>query len=214
MLTELRRLTLLTLTTVVAAGLLLWSPTAAAQTQVPGPAVATPPNFAGLSAEANQLAARLEEDLVPLRQRAQIVDQATSHGLPASVGLAVWEEARRVDLDPWLVARVIEVESGWQPGVVHLNADGTRDRGLMQINDSTWPWLAQRLGLSDPLDPAQNIRAGTWYLAMLVQRYGTEAGVTAYNRGEQGLRTWVVSRGTSRTAYSRKVMEVTGNAAY
>ncbi len=199
MLTELRRLALLTTTAVLGAGLLLWSPTAGAQ--APIPTAPTAPNFAGLSTAANALAGRLEEDLVPLRQRARIVDQATAHGLPASVGLAVWAEARRVDLDPWLVVRVIQVESGWNPGEV----SSTGAVGLMQLAPDTWPWLARVTGIqgADPRDPAQNIRMGTWYLAYLRRQHGSwDAALTAYNRGEQGLRTWVVSRGTSRSGYS------------
>ena len=162
MLTELRRLSLLTATAVVAAGLLLWSPWAGA----PAPTTSATPNFPGLKAQAGSLAARLQQDLVPLRARAQIIDQATAHGLPAEIGQAVWDEARRDGLDPWLVARVIDLESDWRPTLVHVNADGSRDYGMMQVNERTWPWLARQVGAEDPLDPTDNLRAGAWYLAM------------------------------------------------
>lgn len=121
-----------------------------------------------------------------------------------------FKTAERYGVDPALVFAVIEVESGWRADLVHSNDDGSRDWGLLQINDRTWPWLARQIGLEDPdpLDPEQNVGMGTWFLAYLGRRYGPDPHrvLTAYNRGEAGLRWYETSRGTARSEYSRAVL--------
>ena len=122
----------------------------------------------------------------------------------------VWRTAERYGVDPALVFAVIEVESSWNPRLVHLNSDGSRDWGLLQVNDRTWPWLAERVGLegADPLDPRQNLEMGTWLLAYLSRRYGPDPHriLGAYNMGESGYQRYEASRGTARSEYSRAVL--------
>lgn len=163
-----------------------------------------------VSRQADDLARRLEEDrhLLSVWQRA--MQRAQAAGTPDWVVERAWNEAHEVGIRPDLVLQVIDVESGWDADLVHRNSDGSVDRGLMQLNDSTWPWLAGQAGLqhADPLDPEDNLAMGTWYLAYLLRRYGSEeAALTAYNRGEQGLEIYVASRGTSRSTYSTSVLE-------
>jgi len=47
------------------------------------------------------------------------------------------------------------------------------------------PETARELGVTDPLDPEQNIQAGARYLRMLLDRYGGDVrlALEAYNRG-------------------------------
>lgn len=60
------------------------------------------------------------------------------------------------------------IESGLDPAAVHVNVDGTRDLGLMQINERNLVWL----GLRDPFDACQSIRAASDLLASF-SRYNT-----------------------------------------
>ena len=85
--------------------------------------------------------------------------------------------AQRHGLDPNLVLAVVGVESGFQPGAVsHKGA-----QGLMQL----MPGTAREMGVTDALDPAQNLDGGTRYLRMLVAQYGGDLGkaLAAYNAG-------------------------------
>lgn len=129
-----------------------------------------------------------------------------------SAGVLV-AEAHRHGLDVELVARVIEVESGFDPLAINVNADGTRDSGLCQINDNTWPWLSRMAGVegADRMDPIANIRAGVWYLAYLRDTVGSgHKMATSYNRGISGMERHREEHGTAVTAYSRAVLRGEG----
>ncbi len=86
------------------------------------------------------------------------------------------EIARRHDIDPELVKRMIEIESGWNPYA--RSPKGAM--GLMQIMPDT----ARMYGLRDPYDPVENIKAGVRYLRYLIDRFGDiRLALAAYNAG-------------------------------
>jgi Transglycosylase SLT domain len=89
----------------------------------------------------------------------------------------VREAAARHDLDPALVKAVISTESGWNQYAVSPKGA----MGLMQLIPST----AERFGVGNPYDPAQNIEGGTAYLKELLDRYHGDLtkSLAAYNAG-------------------------------
>lgn len=93
----------------------------------------------------------------------------------------VHEAARRHSVDPALVKAVISTESGWNPTA--MSRKGAV--GLMQLI----PGTAQRFGVGNPFDPAQNIEAGTTYLRSLLDRYKGDLNksLAAYNAGERAV---------------------------
>ena len=166
----------------------------------------TPVTLASVQQQADELAFALTEDLTALKARQHAYDLAAQAGTDSSLVDFAWEESTSAGLDPLLVLAVIEQESGWNAALTHRNTDGSMDSGLGQINSRTWPSLAKTLGLKDPLDPRDSIRATVYHLSYLSREYRTTAAIlTSYNRGEQGLRNWYASRGTVRSPYSDAV---------
>ena len=87
------------------------------------------------------------------------------------------EAAARFGLRPEVVRAVIRVESAFVPHAVSRKGA----RGLMQLMPDT----AAQFGVTNPYDPAENIRAGVAYLRQLLTRYqgDEELALAAYNAG-------------------------------
>ncbi|WP_024303652.1 lytic transglycosylase domain-containing protein [Pseudogulbenkiania sp. MAI-1] len=98
--------------------------------------------------------------------------------LRAQLNGLIEETARSLNMDPALLHAVIAVESGYNPRAVSPKGA----MGLMQLMPAT----AKRYGVTDPYDPAQNIRAGAQYLRDLMGRFDNDLKLTlaAYNAGE------------------------------
>jgi soluble lytic murein transglycosylase-like protein len=78
-------------------------------------------------------------------------------------GPVIKEIANENNVDPKLIEAVIEQESAFNPNAVSPKGA----LGLMQLMLGT----ARELGVKDPLNPIENIRAGTKYLSSLLNRY-------------------------------------------
>ena len=85
------------------------------------------------------------------------------------------------DISYELVLGVIETESSFR---VEILGDGGDSFGLMQIQPKWWSETMEREGVTDLLDPLQNIRCGCAILQELKTMYGTEyRALQAYNTG-------------------------------
>jgi len=86
--------------------------------------------------------------------------------------------AARHGVDPALLTAVAQVESAFDPSAVSPKGAG----GLMQLMPAT----AQRFGVDDVFDVAQNVEGGTRYLAWLLDRFegSRELALAGYNAGE------------------------------
>jgi soluble lytic murein transglycosylase-like protein len=126
--------------------------------------------------------------------------------VPAGWGVILWWRGRQVDqriesaddlirrhaeanrLPVALVQAVIRIESGGDPRAVSpKNA-----RGLMQITPITEKEMLRRLRIpqGDLFDPDYNLRLGTGYLRLMVDRFGgnLRLALAAYNMGPTRLR--------------------------
>lgn len=106
------------------------------------------------------------------------------------------------NIDFCLVMAMIQVESEFNASVVSV----TNDYGLMQINEINHDWLTNAIGVTNYLDPYQNMRAGCYILRKLFERYqDTELVLMCYNMGENGAsRLW--KNGIYSTDYTEKVL--------
>jgi Transglycosylase SLT domain len=79
-------------------------------------------------------------------------------------------------VDPMLVRALIQVESNYEPKA--KSPKGAM--GLMQLMPST----AREYKVRNPFDPKANIEAGIKHLKGLIDRFGVEMALAAYNAGE------------------------------
>ncbi|ADL11894.1 lytic transglycosylase domain-containing protein [Acetohalobium arabaticum] len=106
----------------------------------------------------------------------------------------IFKYAEKNNLDPYLVAAVIRVES-------KFNSEATSRqgaRGLMQIMPETGEWIADQLKIDDfdtddLYDPEVNISFGSWYLAHLKRFFDGNLTVViaAYNGGQGNVNKWL-----------------------
>ena len=109
------------------------------------------------------------------------------------------QDAARINkLEPALIHAVISAESGYNPFA--RSAKGAA--GLMQLMPAT----AKRYGVTNRLDPAQNIQGGARYLRDLVRMFNNDLhlAVAAYNAGENA----VVKYGNRIPPYSETMTYV------
>jgi uncharacterized protein YneF (UPF0154 family) len=85
------------------------------------------------------------------------------------------------NIDFSLVMALIKHESDFKQDVISK----TNDYGYMQINVKNHEWLTETLGVSEFLDPYENIRSGMFILRKLFEKYNDSVMVLmAYNMGE------------------------------
>ena len=107
------------------------------------------------------------------------------------------------DIDYSLVLAMISTESSFTPDSI----SSTNDYGLMQINACNHEWLTEELGITDFLDPYENIKAGLFVLRGLFEKYDSTSKVLmAYNMGESGAsKLW--DQGIFESNYSKSVLQ-------
>lgn len=87
------------------------------------------------------------------------------------------QSANAAGVDPHLFESLVAAESSFNPG-------STSKAGAMGLSQ-LMPGTARALGVRDPFDPEQNLRAGAKYLAQMMSRFGGDPklALAAYNAG-------------------------------
>ncbi len=135
-----------------------------------------------------ELIEKIEADEVPYPEPASAEDAQTPDtaaqaaslldGTPYGDIIASLSETHGVD--PMLVRALIQVESGYRP-----RARSSRGAmGLMQLMPST----AREYRVRNPFEPKANIEGGIRHLKSLIDRFGVEIALAAYNAGEGAVR--------------------------
>lgn len=103
---------------------------------------------------------------------------------------------------PEIIFAMMKTESDFNTEAISI----TSDYGLMQINPVNLGWLNTQIGITDLLDPKQNIKAGIYMIDQLMDKYQSmPMALMAYNLGEYGaLEYW--NAGIFHSDYSDSVM--------
>ena len=107
------------------------------------------------------------------------------------------------DVPMSLIIAMIEVESSFRSNVI----SGTSDYGLMQINEINHEWLTEEYGITDFLDPYQNVFCGITIIAGHLEKTDGDIALALmrYNCGATGAkRLW--DKGIFSTSYTEKIL--------
>lgn len=148
-----------------------------------------------------------EESLEPEAQEPELsADEFIPYDVPLDTELQKYisELCIQNDVPMELILAMIDHESSYRADVVSK----TNDYGLMQINRCNHEWLQEELGISDYLNPKENVRAGIYIIKLHLDKFGdTSMALMAYNLGENGAaRLW--KKGRYETDYSKTIMKI------
>ena len=117
-----------------------------------------------------------------------------------SLGPLADQIAEENGVDSDLFRALVQAESSWNPAAVSPKGA----MGLTQLMPAT----AKGLGVSDPLDPIQNMQGGAKYLKGLIEQFGSpELALAAYNAGPGAVRRFGGIPPYAETqAYVRRIM--------
>ena len=112
---------------------------------------------------------------------AQTADQVQGDQSPSTLEATPYDEiisaaAEAHGVNPLLVRALIQVESNYKPRA--RSSKGAM--GLMQL----MPQTAREYRVRNPFDPKANVEAGIQRLKSLIDRWGVELALAAYNAGE------------------------------
>ncbi len=142
----------------------------------------------------------------PGREPAQVADAAkavqTVLAGPYSEIISSMSQAH--GLDPMLVNALIQVESNYRPRArSHKGA-----MGLMQLMPAT----ARVYKVRNPYDPKANIAAGVKHLKTLIDKWGVEMALAAYNAGEGAVKKFKgVPPYRETRNYVRRILSLAGH---
>lgn len=105
--------------------------------------------------------------------------------LPTIAATCWLAAAQQFNLPVGLLQAIGSVESSYDPTAIEYPKNGTYSIGIMQINSSWFPRLAEYgISIEEAWEPCTNIKVGAWILSQEVARYGYSwEAIGAYNAG-------------------------------
>ena len=124
--------------------------------------------------------------------------------VPKDIQDYMFELCKQYNVPVALIVAMMERESRFNPNAVSR----TNDYGYMQINKGNFEWLKNTLGISNLLDPKENILSGVYIISSHLKKNDNNINnaLMCYNCGSGGAaRLW--RQGTYSTTYSRAIIE-------
>ena len=105
-----------------------------------------------------------------------------------------------------LVLAIIQRETNYDPNAI---GDNGNSLGLMQIQPQWHEARMERLGVTDLLNPYENVTVGIDILAECIGKYNTlEEALTVYNAGPSGAEELYFSKGIKANEYALAIIEI------
>ena len=124
--------------------------------------------------------------------------------VPKEIQDYMFDLCKQYNVPVALIVAMMERESRFNSDAVSR----TNDYGYMQINKGNFEWLKNTLGISNLLDPEENILCGIYIISSHLKKNNNNINnaLMCYNCGAGGAaRLW--KQGTYSTAYSRAIIE-------
>ena len=170
-------------------------------------------DLVSLERDIQDLRAAMNMDSVRLSaiRKAMAIISQYNPNMPSSlqyeIASVIYEmSVKYTNLDVDLICAVITHESArtWQVDIV----SDAGAMGLMQIMPATGMFIASYEGITWSeagkvlFDPMYNIRMGTRFLSILIDLYGLQGGLAAYNGGEKQAVLWIANGKADETLYA------------
>ena len=131
----------------------------------------------------------------------------TAYDVPLDLELQIFiiQLCEAHHIEPSIVIAMIERESQFDANAI---GDSGESFGLMQIKQKWHQERMDKLGVTDLLNPYQNVTVGVDYLAELCEKHECIGmALMAYNAGSKGAKNNWWSKGIFENAYSSGVLE-------
>ncbi|MGF7189777.1 soluble lytic murein transglycosylase-like protein [Robbsia andropogonis] len=114
-------------------------------------------------------------------------------GIMVAIGLMTWVQSARADcfddaavyqhVNPMVLRAIAWQESRGRPNAMHLNANGSLDYGVMQINSIHLRELARyHIDRATLMQPCKNVYIAAWHLRGKMEKYGNNwTAIGAYH---------------------------------
>lgn len=167
--------------------------------------------YTGIVGDLRELRAALgaeqgEADLQRIRaERAEaILDLSKRHPVDVALAEAIYDEALRAGLDPYLAFEIVRIESRFDPAAV----SSVGAIGLTQVMPRTAVFYDSTVTRDDLFDPATNLRIGFSFFRDLLERYDYDVrlALLAYNRGPSRVGDIVARGGDPANGYADRIL--------
>lgn len=125
--------------------------------------------------------------------------------LPKELQLYTYNVCEDNDVSYELMLAVMKKESNYDINSIGYNTNGTYDSGLMQINSCNISTTEANYGITDLMDPYNNILVGVSMISSKIHEFGENGGLMAYNMGNGGYQD-AVEAGITTSTYSQQVL--------
>ena len=149
---------------------------------------------------------KLEEPAEVVEAAAESREQRPLYDVPLSneVQRYIFNVSDYYGIEPSLIVAIIEKESSYNEAAI---GDGGESYGLMQVQGRVWSVRMDELGVTDLLNPYENIAIGVDILAAhLEQGLGVEWALMAYNGGVSYANKMTAEGKVSK--YAQSVLEI------